>query len=128
MTAAARLLALPVLLLPLAVAAQTPPNAAPEATLQACFAELQPAARAAGVTPETWQRHTAGLAALPDVLDKLDQQPEFRTPIWDYLAALVDDERVAQGLAMLEQHRQVLDEVAQRHGADPATVVAPWGA
>ena len=56
MTAAARLLALPVLLLPLAAAAQTPPNAAPEATLQACFAELQPAARAAGVTPETWQR------------------------------------------------------------------------
>ena len=35
MTAAARLLALPVLLLPLAAAAQTPPNAAPEATLQA---------------------------------------------------------------------------------------------
>ena len=127
MTASARLLALPVLLLPLAAAAQTPPNAAPEATLQACFAELQPAARAAGVTPETWQRHTAGLAALPDVLDKLDQQPEFRTPIWDYLAALVDDERVAQGLAMLEQHRLVLDEVAQRHGVDPATVVAVWG-
>lgn len=127
MTAAARLLALPVLLLPLAAAAQTPPNAAPEAALQACFAELQPAARAAGVTPETWRRHTAGLTALPDVLDKLDQQPEFRTPIWDYLAALVDDERVAQGLAMLEQHRQVLDEVAQRHGVDPATVVAVWG-
>ena len=40
MTAAARLLALPVLLLPLAAAAQTPPNAAPEAALQACFAEL----------------------------------------------------------------------------------------
>ena len=127
MTAAARLLALPVLLLPLAAAAQTPPNAAPEAALQACFAELQPAARAAGVTPETWRRHTAGLTALPDVLDKLDQQPEFRTPIWDYLAALVDDERVAQGLAMLEQHRQVLDEVARRHGVDPATVVAVWG-
>ncbi|KDB53453.1 hypothetical protein X805_09080 [Sphaerotilus natans subsp. natans DSM 6575] len=28
---------------------------------------------------------------------------------------------------MLEQHRPVLDEVAQRHGVDAATVVAVWG-
>ena len=37
------------------------------------------------------------------VLDAMNKQPEFKTPIWDYMAALVDDERVAQGRAMLSQ-------------------------
>ncbi|MFO1275075.1 MAG: hypothetical protein U1F21_03445 [Sphaerotilus natans] len=37
------------LLLPLAAAAQNAANAAPEAALRACFAELQPAALLAGI-------------------------------------------------------------------------------
>ena len=63
MTAAARLLALPVLLLPLAAAAQTPPNAAPEATLQACFAELQPAASTPASAPSSAPTDTSATAS-----------------------------------------------------------------
>ena len=29
------------------------------------------------------------------ILELMDNQPEFKTAIWDYLAALVDDQRVA---------------------------------
>jgi lytic murein transglycosylase len=61
------------------------------------------------------------------VLELLDFQPEFRTPIWDYLAGLVDDERVADGRAMLARWRDTLAEVERRHGVDPETVVAVWG-
>jgi lytic murein transglycosylase len=66
---------------------------------------------------------------MPDmgVIDKLNFQPEFRTAIWDYLAGLVDEERVAQGQAKLAQHADTLRQVEQRHGVDPATVVAVWG-
>jgi glucose-6-phosphate 1-epimerase len=68
-----------------------------------------------------------GLAADPSVLESLDFQPEFRTPIWDYLAGLVDDERVADGEAMLAQHAATLADVERRYGVDRATVVAVWG-
>lgn len=92
-----------------------------------CIAELRAPARAARVQDEAFTRFTDGLQPDLSVIEKLDYQPEFRLPIWDYLAALVDDERVADGQAQLAQHAEVLARVAHRYGVDPATVVAVWG-
>jgi lytic murein transglycosylase len=92
-----------------------------------CLDGLQPAARTAGVSESSYRRFTAGLTPDMSVIEKLNFQPEFRIPIWDYLSGLVDDERVQQGQAMLKQHAEVLARVQQRHGVDPATVVAVWG-
>ena len=61
------------------------------------------------------------------VIGFLDAQPEFVTPIWDYLAALVDEERVADGRAMLAQWADVLARVETAYAVDAATVVAVWG-
>ena len=95
--------------------------------LSACLAELRPAARAARVSDATWARHTAGLQADFSVIEKLNFQPEFRTAIWDYMSALVDEERVTDGKARLAEHRQTLARAEQDYGVDPATVVAVWG-
>ncbi|MDR1853317.1 MAG: lytic murein transglycosylase, partial [Azoarcus sp.] len=75
----------------------------------------------------TFDKYTAAFAPDLSVLDFLDAQPEFTTPIWDYLAGLVDDERVADGRAMLDEWRDVLQKVEARYGVDAATVVAVWG-
>ena len=95
--------------------------------LSACLAELQAPARQAGVSAATWRTHTTGLMSEPRAVAALNTQPEFSTPIWDYLAVLVDEERVAQGQAMLATHADVLRRVHARYGVDPATVVAVWG-
>lgn len=92
-----------------------------------CIEGLRGDARAARVQDEAFTRFTQGLEPDMSVVEKLDYQPEFRMPIWDYLAALVDDERVADGQAQLAQHAEVLAKVAERYGVDPATVVAVWG-
>lgn len=92
-----------------------------------CLAKLQPAAQAAGVSAATWREHTTGLAPDATVIERLDFQPEFRIPIWDYLAGLVDEERVADGRARLDEHAATLAEIDRRFGVDPATVVAVWG-
>lgn len=92
-----------------------------------CIAGLQGAARAAGVSAATYEDLTQGLVPDMSVIDKLNFQPEFRTAIWDYLAGLVDDERVAEGQAKLAQHADTLQRVQQHYGVDPATVVAVWG-
>lgn len=95
--------------------------------LSGCLAELRPAAIKAGVSDATWRQHTNGLQADFSVIDKLNFQPEFRTAIWDYMSALVDDERVADGMKGLTQHRDTLRRAEERFGVDPATVVAVWG-
>jgi len=92
-----------------------------------CLDQLRAAARAAKVQDEAFTRFTQGLQPDMGVVEKLNDQPEFKLPIWDYLAALVDDERVADGQARLAEHAEVLARVQQRHGVDPATVVAVWG-
>src|SRR5690606_4639220 len=74
-----------------------------------------------------FDQHVATVMPDLSVLKLLDSQPEFKTPIWDYLAGLVDSERVADGQAMLRQHADTLDRVAATYGVDPATVVAVWG-
>jgi lytic murein transglycosylase len=61
------------------------------------------------------------------VLDAMDRQPEFTTPIWDYLAGLVDDQRIADGQAKLAEHAAVLADVERKFGVDRYTVIAVWG-
>ena len=75
----------------------------------------------------TFDTHTATLAPDMSVLDLLDFQPEFRTPIWDYMAALVDDERVTDGQAGMERWRADLQRASARYGVDPAVIAAVWG-
>ena len=115
----------PALLSLLLLAAAQP--AAADPAFSACLDGLRPQAASAGIRAETFDRHTAGLAPDPTVLESLDFQPEFRTPIWDYLAGLVDQERVDDGRAMLAEHAALLDRVQAQYGVDPETVVAVWG-
>lgn len=117
------------LLLAAALAAFSLPlsAAADEAAFASCLAKLRGEAAAKGVRGDTFDTHTAALAPDMAVIGFLDAQPEFVTPIWDYLAALVDEERVADGRAMQAQWQEVLAEVERRYGVDAETVVAVWG-
>ena len=100
---------------------------ADEAAFASCLAGLRADAQAKGVSGATYDANTAALAPDMAVIGFLDAQPEFVTPIWDYLAALVDDERVADGRAMLAEWAPVLARVEAEYGVDAATVVAVWG-
>jgi len=100
---------------------------ADEIAFKQCLADLKPRALAVGVSTETFDAHTAALVPEMGVLELLDAQPEFTTPIWDYLAALVDAQRVREGQAMLATHAATLAQVAQQYGVDAQTVVAVWG-
>src|SRR5690606_1083663 len=72
--------------------------AAPDA-FSTCLGTLKAQAGKQGITGERFDALTAGLTPDPTVLPLLDAQPEFTTPLWDYLAALVDTQRVADGRA-----------------------------
>ena len=96
-------------------------------SFQGCLAHLRSQAIASGVSGSTYDRYTQNLSPDYSVIDKLNYQPEFSTPIWDYLSGLVDNERVQAGQQKLAQHRVVLNRVEQTYGVPAETVVAVWG-
>src|SRR5690242_17879322 len=103
------------------------PAPAGAAEFGGCLAAIRASAAAAGVSGATFDAVTAGLQPDMTVLDQMNKQPEFKTPIWDYMAGLVDEERVAQGRAMMAQWKGALAEAQRRFGVDPAVIVAVWG-
>ncbi|MDV7677236.1 lytic murein transglycosylase [Acinetobacter baumannii] len=99
----------------------------PNNNFQSCLANLRSQVIAAGVSGSTYDRYTQNLTPDYSVIDKLNYQPEFSTPIWDYLSGLVDEERVALGKQKLAQHRDVLNRASQVYGVPAETIVAVWG-
>ncbi|WP_215901166.1 lytic murein transglycosylase [Acinetobacter calcoaceticus] len=99
----------------------------PNNNFQSCLANLRSQAIAAGVSGTTYDRYTQNLTPDYSVIDKLNYQPEFSTPIWDYLSGLVDEERVELGKQKLAQYRDALNRASQTYGVPPETIVAVWG-
>jgi lytic murein transglycosylase len=92
-----------------------------------CLKQIRTEALGSGIFAQTFDTATAALEPDPSVLEAMRYQPEFVTPIWDYLAGLVDEQRVADGRARLEEWASVLSAVEAKFGVDRHTVVAVWG-
>ncbi|MET0367168.1 MAG: lytic murein transglycosylase [Methylobacterium sp.] len=103
-------------------------SAAPaRADFDGCLAGLRAQASAAGISGRAFEAATAGIAYDDKVIELSQAQPEFKTPIWDYMAALVDDERVEDGRAAMRQHADALARAEARYGVDRYTIAAVWG-
>lgn len=92
-----------------------------------CVAGLRSHAAAQGISGVTFDKAMKGVEPDPKVLELMGSQPEFRTPVWDYLATLVDDQKVSEGRAMLQKHASTLARIEQAYGVDRHVVVAVWG-
>lgn len=119
------MVALPVPALALVLSLAT---AAPaQADFDSCVAGIRASALSQGVSASVFDRAMAGVTPDPKVIEAMNNQPEFRTPIWDYLGALVDEERVQEGRQMLRTHAAALASAEARYGVDRHTIVAIWG-
>ena len=92
-----------------------------------CLERLWPEAARRGISRARFEQFTAGLAPDLSIMDKLDAQPEFTKAMWDYLDALVSDERIARGRELLVQHAATFAAVARTYGVEPAVLAAIWG-
>ncbi|QGZ36163.1 lytic murein transglycosylase [Stappia indica] len=119
---AALLLAAPMLALSLPLG--TVPAAA---ALEGCLPQMRAQAVKAGVSQRTVDAALADVAYDEKAVRFSTSQPEYKTPIWDYLAFLVDAERIADGRKMLDRHARVLAQVEKTYGIDRHIVVAVWG-
>jgi lytic murein transglycosylase len=98
-----------------------------QADFRSCLAGLKGTAAAKGISGETFDAALAGVQPDFKILELLDNQPEFKTPVWDYIASLVDEERVADGRAAMRQWGQALAAAESRYGVDRHVIAAVWG-
>jgi lytic murein transglycosylase len=97
------------------------------ADFSTCVKELRGQAAASGVSAQAFDKAMAGVEPDPGVIEAMDRQPEFVTPIWDYLAMLVDDQRIADGRAKLAEWAAVLAQAERKFGVDRHVIAAVWG-
>jgi membrane-bound lytic murein transglycosylase B len=107
------------------VPAQVSPEAV--AAFPACLDLLKTEAADAGIDRGVVGEALDGVTVDERMLAVSKVQPEFKTPIWDYLAFLVDEQRIADGRAMLAQYDGLLRAVEARYGVDRHVVTAVWG-
>ena len=89
--------------------------------------EVRAEALAAGVSAKTFEQATRGLEADPQVLTLAASQPEFVKPIWDYVAGLVSETRIAAGRERLAEQSETLAAIERTYGVDRHVVLAIWG-
>jgi lytic murein transglycosylase len=92
-----------------------------------CLERLWLEAARRGISRASYERFTAGLTPDLSIMDKLDAQPEFTKSTWDYLDALVNDERIARGRELLAQYGATFTAVGRAYDVDPAIIAAIWG-
>ena len=98
------------------------------ANFKNCLAGMWPEAQRRGIARALFDANTAKLTPDLQIMDLLDDQPEFSKPVWDYIDAIVTDDRVAKGRAMLAQYRDTFDAVENAYGVDRDVLAAIWGA
>ena len=91
-----------------------------------CKQHIKAQAAAEGVSQATLARALDGLQP-NDAVSFLGVQPEFSTPIWDYIAGLVDDERARDGRQRFAEYRQAALAAQHRFGVDAPALIAVWG-
>lgn len=104
-----------------------PASAQPVESFAGFLKSFEARAVAAGVDREVYRRATAGLTPDPNIPALVTSQPEFTTPIWDYLDKRVTDDRIARGRKAMGGNAALFAAVGERMGVDPAILGAIWG-
>jgi len=80
-----------------------------------------------GISVKTLNMALAGVELRAEVVKQDRSQPEFKLTLDDYLKRVVSPRRVAAGRQMLENHRELLADVAASYRVQPRFLVALWG-
>jgi peptidoglycan lytic transglycosylase B len=102
-------------------------EARPIESFDSFIANFEAKALAAGITRATYQAAMVGLTPDPKTPDLVSSQPEFTTPVWDYIDLRASPRRVTNGKAAMERNASLFAEIGQRYGVDPYLLGAIWG-
>lgn len=107
--------------------AVVPAAAQPVESFDSFLRNFEGRAVAAGVDRDVYRRATAGLTPDPNVPELVTTQPEFTTPMWDYLDGRVTSGRIARGREAMAANESLFEAAGRRTGVDPYILGAIWG-
>nr|WP_246364918.1 lytic murein transglycosylase [Gellertiella hungarica] len=89
--------------------------------------KFYPVAAQAGISKATYKAAFAGVNEPdPEVLRKAGFQPEFKTPIWEYMDSRVNPYTVRIGQEMLHRYGSTLAAIERHFGVDRHILLAIW--
>jgi len=109
-----------------AQAAQPPAPDLSNSEFQQCLDSLKNSSKFSGVDGYTFNNYRPSQPD-PSVIQSLNYQPEFQKDVWDYLSALVDKERVEDGIRAKRQWGSTLRQIESHYGVKAEHVLGVWG-
>lgn len=105
----------------------SPALAQPVESFESFVKNFEATAVAAGVTPETYSKAMAGLTADEKVPELVTAQPEFTTPLWEYIDKRLTEWRLTKGKEAIAENKALLTEIGEKYGVDPYLLASIWG-
>ena len=84
-------------------------------------------AKRAGISSELYKEAFKGVVPDPEVLESARKQPEFVTPIWEYLDVRVSDSRIKNGKKKIKEWVDLINDIELKYGVDKHIFIAIWG-
>lgn len=100
---------------------------AQQAEFQTYIGEFERRVIAEGVSSQTYRAALLGVAYDPAIARRISGQPEFTTPVWDYLDGRVTQSRIQNGQRAFNRNKDLFVQIGQRYGVDPYVLAAIWG-
>lgn len=111
----------------MAMAATFATTSASAASFEACVKRLRTDVIKAGVKADIADAAFRDIAFDEKVVRFSRNQPEYRMAIWDYMAFLVDEARIADGRKMMQVEEKSLRAIEKAYGVDRFVLAALWG-
>ncbi|MBT3134979.1 lytic murein transglycosylase [Alteromonas sp. ALT199] len=114
----------------LTVHAESQPNAHKELNeegFKRYVAQLKKEAAEKGIDKTKLEQAFADITFRPTVVKSDKSQPEKKITLDDYLATRVPDWKVKQAVEQYNEHKVLLEDIAQQYGVQARFIVALWG-
>lgn len=102
-------------------------HAAPIGTFDQFLVSFEAKALRHGISRTVYENAMAGIVLDSSVARRISGQPEFTTPIWEYIDRRVSSGRINRGKNAFERNRALFMQIGTRYGVDPFILGAIWG-
>lgn len=94
---------------------------------EAWLCKLQEDAIHRGVSRDVVEKALSGIKVSEDILELDSNQPEVKLSADAYVARMVNDLRISNGVKALRENFPILNEIAAKYGVPAPILVAIWG-
>lgn len=102
------------------------PESPPTEPFEIWLEKVKAEAKAIGISDAVIEQAFKGVEVNDDVIDLDNRQPEFTTPVWEYIQKQTKPDAISRGRAHIILKKKILTEIKEKYGVPPEVLVAIW--